>query len=62
MLSFPDEEKKSDMKLLEESRLFEREKDKESEMARKSAQKMAQKQLSQYNLLSFEEDEVFVCV
>jgi len=58
MLSFPDESRHAEMKLLEEHLTGEKKQDTQVAMERKNAGKLARTQLSQYNLLTFDEDEV----
>ena len=58
MLSFPDESRHAEMKLLEEHLTGEKTQDTQVAMERKNAGKLARTQLSQYNLLTFDEDEV----
>lgn len=57
LLSFPDEERKNDLKLLKESQSQEQRKDEAVAAARERARDDAKEQLSHYNLLTFSEDE-----
>lgn len=58
MLSFPDESRHAEMKLLEEHMTGESLQNKQVALERKNAGKLARTQLSHYNLLTFDEDEV----
>jgi len=57
MLSFPDESRHAEMKLLEEHMTGESLQNKQVALERKNAGKLARTQLSHYNLLTFDEDE-----